>query len=129
GNHLRPVALFQQIRRTPTHLRQPPRQPIEPREQLRRVRQQRAFVRRQPPEGRLPPHHSPFFSKRMTRCHGSVPIVLTCFSEWIAISRLTWASLILWTTLIGTFSSSSRYSTNTSRPPGFSDSITALVIS
>src|SRR5207248_11204126 len=61
-----------------------------------------------------------FFSKTMMCCQGSVLIVSVCLSGKIDISLMTWRSLILWTSLIGTLGSSMRNSTNTSRPPGFS---------
>ena len=53
----------------------------------------------------------------------------TLFSGWIAISRSTCFSLILWTSLIGTLGSSRRYSTNTSFPPTFSALTIASAIS
>src|SRR5262245_15161622 len=72
---------------------------------------------------------SAFFSKIMMCCQGNTLLVSTCRSGCSAISLITCRTLILWTSLIGTFGSSRRYSTNTSRPPGLSALTIAWVIS
>src|SRR5262245_24737667 len=70
------------------------------------------------------------FVNVITCCHGSLSEVLACFSSLnSAISFSTCFSVILWTSLIGTFSSSRRNSTNTIRPPGLSAFTIFLVIS
>src|SRR5262249_25679967 len=72
---------------------------------------------------------SAFFSKIMMCCQGKTLLVSICRSGCSVISLRTCRSVILWTSLIGTFGSSRRYSTNTSRPPGLSALTIAWVIS
>ena len=55
----------------------------------------------------------------MMCCHGSTSIVCTQSSGSTDISRRTCISVILCSGLIGNAGSSPRYSTNTTRPPGF----------
>src|SRR5204863_4412431 len=61
-----------------------------------------------------------FLPKIAMCCQGSVPTVLTCDRPTTAISFLICSSDILWTSLIGTFGSSLRYSTRATRPSGLS---------
>jgi MFS transporter, ACS family, tartrate transporter len=86
-------------------------------------------------DGLLPPRPAEVrggvdFLKIITCCRGSFSISssnLSCVKS--AISFLTWVTLILWTSLIGTSGSSLRYSTKTSRPPGLRPLIMFCVIS
>src|SRR6266480_6508585 len=57
-----------------------------------------------------------FFLKMMMCCQGNVSMVSAHSSGCTDISLRTWASDILWTSLIGTFGSSARNSTKTTRP-------------
>src|SRR5262249_9206430 len=75
-------------------------------------------------------HFASFLVKMMTCCHGRVPTVGVADGPGTApISLSPCRSLILWTSLIGPLSSSSRNSTNTSRPPGLSAATIFSVIS
>src|SRR6266576_3832808 len=59
------------------------------------------------------------FSKTRMCCNGSVSNVCMCASPTAFISLLTCSTDILCTNLMGTLGSSLRYSTKTTRPPGF----------
>src|SRR5439155_26335372 len=98
-------------------------------DQARGVRLRHAALSQAPADSAAGGQGFVVFSKTITCCHGNPSCVVTCLSGNGVISLTTCFSLILCTNLIGTASSSSRYSTNTSRPPVLSALTMAAVIS